>query len=82
MARADRRQLAILAVLLLRGAQTVGELRTRTERMVEFGYLAEIDHELELLTTQAGSGHAVPRQPGQKEGRMPHRPGTGTPPPT
>src|SRR5665213_4401191 len=32
----DDRQLALLAVLLLRGPQTVGELRTRTERMVDF----------------------------------------------
>jgi uncharacterized protein len=77
---ADRRQLAILAVLLLRGPQTVGELRTRTERMVEFGDLAEIDHELELLATQAGGlVTAVPRQSGQKEGRVAHLLGDGDP---
>jgi uncharacterized protein len=77
---ADRRQLAILAVLLLRGPQTVGELRTRTERMVEFEDLAEIDHELELLATQAGGlVTAVPRRPGQKEGRVAHLLGEGDP---
>ena len=45
----DDRQCAILAVLLLRGPQTVGELRTRTERMAHFDGLAEVQHELDLL---------------------------------
>ena len=50
----DRRQLAVLAVLLLRGPQTIGELRSRTERMVEFDDLAGVEHELDLLEHQAG----------------------------
>ena len=45
----DDRQCAVLAVLMLRGAQTVGEVRTRTERMARFDGLAEVEHELELL---------------------------------
>ena len=66
----DDRQCAILAVLLLRGPQTVGELRTRTERMARFDGLAEVQHELDLL-----HGHEEPlaadigRRPGQKEER-------------
>ena len=66
----DGRQCAILAVLLLRGPQTVGELRTRTERMAHFDALAEVQHELDLLhgrdeplATNLG------RRPGQKEER-------------
>jgi uncharacterized protein len=76
----DERQLAILAVLLLRGPQTVGELRTRSERMVAFDDLSEVNHELELLSTQAGGLVApVPRRPGQKEGRYVHLLGAGDP---
>ena len=76
----DDRQLAILAVLLLRGPQTVGELRNRTERMVEFDDLAVVDHELELLAGQAGGLVApVPRRPGQKEGRYAHLLGADDP---
>ena len=45
----ETRQLALLAVLLLRGPQTVGELRTRTERMAPFDSLAEVEAELAAL---------------------------------
>ncbi|MCB1095374.1 MAG: YceH family protein [Verrucomicrobiae bacterium] len=45
----DRAQLAILSVLLLRGPQTVGELRTRTERMHRFDELNEVEEVLESL---------------------------------
>jgi len=77
---ADERQLAILSVLLLRGPQTVGELRARTERMVVFDDLAEVDHELELLAGQAGGlVGPVPRRPGQKEGRYAHLLGADDP---
>jgi hypothetical protein len=66
----DNRQSAILAMLLLRGPQTVGELRTRTERMVEFDRLEDVEHELDLLASReeplAGN---VGRRPGQKEER-------------
>ncbi len=66
----DDRQCAILAVLLLRGPQTVGELRTRTERMAHFDALAEVQHELDLLHGRdeplAGN---LGRRPGQKEER-------------
>jgi uncharacterized protein YceH (UPF0502 family) len=69
----DEPQLAILAVLLLRGPQTIGEIRTRCERMAEFGDLQQVAHELELLEEHAGGLVApVARGPGQKEGRFVH----------
>src|SRR5579863_8877224 len=43
------RPLALLAVLVLRGPQTLAELRTRTERMVDFADLAEVEAELGAL---------------------------------
>jgi hypothetical protein len=66
----DARQLALVAVLLLRGAQTVGELRTRTERMADFGALAEVEHDLDVLTRpDPPLVRRVERRPGQKEER-------------
>ena len=66
----DARQCAVLAVLLLRGPQTVGELRIRTERMAKFDSLEEIDHELDLLRTREEAlAHNLGRRPGQKEER-------------
>jgi uncharacterized protein len=44
-----RRELALLCVLMLRGPQTVGELRGRTERMHEFADMDEVEHVLEAL---------------------------------
>ncbi len=41
--------LSVLTVLMLRGPQTVGELRTRTERMADFGNLKDLEAELERL---------------------------------
>ena len=66
----DPPQLAVLACLLLRGAQTVGELRARTERMVSFEDVGETEHTLELLADREVPLTApVPRRPGQKEAR-------------
>jgi uncharacterized protein YceH (UPF0502 family) len=66
----DAGQSAILAVLLLRGPQTVGELRIRTERMAKFDSLDEIEHQLEFLgSRQEPLAHNVGRRPGQKEER-------------
>ena len=44
-----RREMALLCVLMLRGAQTVGELRGRTERMHDFNDLEEVERVLEAL---------------------------------
>lgn len=66
----DTRQCAVLAVLLLRGPQTVGELRTRTERMTDFDSLAEVEHELRFLSSVAEPlALSLGRRPGQKEER-------------
>jgi uncharacterized protein YceH (UPF0502 family) len=47
-----RRELALLCVLMLRGAQTVGELRGRTERMHDFADMEEVERVLETLAAQ------------------------------
>jgi uncharacterized protein YceH (UPF0502 family) len=66
----DTRQGALLAVLLLRGPQTVGELRARTDRMTIFDSLGEVEHELRFLSTMAEPLAAdLGRRPGQKEER-------------
>jgi len=72
----DSRQLAVLCVLLLRGAQTPGELKGRTERMCSFASLADVEAVLEAL---AGKGHVrrLARRPGQKEDRFEHLLGAG-----
>jgi hypothetical protein len=66
----DDRQLALLAVLLLRGPQTVGELRTRAERMAAFEDLGSVEHDLELMA-DLGDGlvERLERRRGQKEER-------------
>jgi uncharacterized protein YceH (UPF0502 family) len=66
----DERGLSLLAVLLLRGPQTVGELRARTERMADFGSLEDVGAELDRMAD--GSEPLVRqlfRRPGQKEER-------------
>lgn len=66
----DARQLALIGVLLLRGPQTLGELRSRTERMAEFDSTAEVDGDLEGLSRWEDPLVArQPRRPGQKEER-------------
>ncbi len=60
--------LALLAVLLLRGEQTPGELRQRTGRYVEFSGLAEVEVALDGLRTR-GFVEELSRDPGQKENR-------------
>jgi uncharacterized protein YceH (UPF0502 family) len=69
----DRRETAILCVLLLRGAQTPGELRGRTERMYRFEELEDVLATLEKLSQRDPALVAVlPRQPGTKESRYVH----------
>jgi hypothetical protein len=76
----DARGLSVLAVLLLRGPQTVGELRVRTERMADFGSLEDVGAELERM---AGGPDPLVRQlirrPGQKEERWTQLFATETP---
>ncbi|HTT87541.1 MAG TPA: YceH family protein [Acidimicrobiales bacterium] len=67
------RPLALLSVLVLRGAQTPGELRARTERMVQFAGIDEVEAELEALAGRATPlVERRPRLPGQKEDRYVH----------
>ena len=67
-------EVALLCVLLLRGPQTVGELRTRTERLHSFDNLAEAEEALQSLATHQPQPLVVklPRQPGMKESRYTH----------
>jgi uncharacterized protein YceH (UPF0502 family) len=66
----DDGQCAILGMLLLRGPQTVGELRTRTERMARFDGLGGVQHELDLLHARDEPlAVNIGRRPGQKEER-------------
>src|SRR5437764_837432 len=69
----DRRETAILCVLLLRGAQTPGELRGRAERMYRFEELDDVLATIEKLSQRETPLVAVlPRQPGTKESRYMH----------
>jgi uncharacterized protein len=66
-------QIAILCELMLRGPQTVGELRTRTERLHPFLDLTEVDVVLtELMGLEKPLVIRLPRQAGQKEQRFTH----------
>ena len=67
----DGPEISVLTVLMLRGPQTPGELRARTERLHRFDGGNELRETIERLVTRelaAGIG----RQPGQKEGRYVH----------
>jgi uncharacterized protein YceH (UPF0502 family) len=59
---------ALLCVLMLRGAQTPGELKQRAERLHSFADLAEVHGALERLI-ERGLAEVLARQPGQKEER-------------
>jgi hypothetical protein len=64
-----REELGVLAVLLLRGPQTPGELKSRTERMAPLGSLADVDRVLHTLI-ERGYARRLGRRPGQKEDRF------------
>ena len=69
----NRRETAILCVLLLRGPQTPGELRGRTERMHRFDDLSEVQTALQsLMQREPPLAKVLPRQPGTKEARYMH----------
>ncbi len=77
----DRREIAVLCVLLLRGPQTPGELRGRTERMYRFEGLDDVISTLDRLSQREPPLAAVlPRQPGTKESRYMHLFSGGAPP--
>jgi hypothetical protein len=67
------RQSALLAVLLLRGAQTLGELRTRTGRYTDFVDLDDVADELaQLAAAEEPRVEMLARRPGEKESRYRH----------
>lgn len=69
----NRGETAILCVLLLRGPQTPGELRGRTERMHRFEALDEVNSALQrLIQREPPIVRILPRQPGTKEARYMH----------
>lgn len=69
----DAAETAVLCVLMLRGAQTAGEINQRTGRLYEFSGLEEVGETLEKLATRDEPLVAkLERQPGQKEGRFAH----------
>src|ERR1700736_2789190 len=69
----DRRAIAIACVLLLRGPQTPGALRSRTDRMYRFEALDDIVSTLDRLAQrQPPLARVLPRQPGTKESRYMH----------
>jgi uncharacterized protein len=68
-----RGETAVMCVLLLRGAQTPGELRGRTERMHRFEEIDDVLGTLQkLMQREPSLASALPRQPGTKETRYAH----------
>ncbi|MBS1513508.1 MAG: YceH family protein [Bacteroidetes bacterium] len=70
----NERELPLMCVLLLRGAQTSGELRTRTDRMYDFRSLDEVEEALQRLQERETGAlvKTLERMPGQKESRVIH----------
>jgi len=67
-------EVALMCVLLLRGTQTLGELRGNSSRLHEFSSLEEVEQTLNGLISRDPEPLVarLPRQPGQKEGRFAH----------
>ena len=69
----DSARKAIMSLLMLRGEQTAGELRTRSDRTHEFASVGEVEQTLgELAEGPEPLVRLLPRQPGQKEARWIH----------
>ena len=65
------REQAILCILFVRGPQTIGEIRSRTERLYRFSSLDEVQETITNLEDMKLVGK-LPRQPGRKESRYAH----------
>ena len=66
-------EVALMCVLMLRGAQTLGELRGNATRLHDFSGLEEVEQTLNgLISRDEPLVARLPRQPGQKEGRFAH----------
>src|SRR5882724_126234 len=70
----SQQELAVMCVLMLRGAQTLGELKDRGARLYEFSNVEEVDATLNQLAVKEPDPLVtrLPRQPGQKEARFAH----------
>lgn len=69
----SRAEMALICVLLLRGGQTPGELRGRTERLHRFDEISDVLAGLQkLMERQPALVAVLPRQPGTKESRYTH----------
>jgi uncharacterized protein YceH (UPF0502 family) len=69
----SRQAIAVMCVLMLRGPQTVGEIRSRSNRLYDFSSLEEL--EITMNSLMSGESPLIvrlPRQPGQKEVRYAH----------
>ncbi len=69
-------QIALLAVLLLRGPQTPGELKSRVERLYPYGSIEDVEQALDALAA-AELVEQLPRRPGQSQTRWRHLLGGG-----
>jgi hypothetical protein len=68
-----RGEVAVLCILLLRGPQTTGELRSRTERLHNFAALGEVESTLQQLAMREPPlARALPREAGARETRYVH----------
>lgn len=67
-------EVAVITTLLLRGAQTPGELRSRASRMHEFSDMQEVEQTLEGLATREDGPYVqrLAREPGKRESRFMH----------
>jgi len=67
-------EVAVVTTLLLRGAQTPGELRTRTNRLHDFADVAEVEQTLQRLSEREDGPLCVrlAREPGKRESRFMH----------
>ncbi|MBV8980280.1 MAG: YceH family protein [Acidimicrobiia bacterium] len=69
----EREELAVLGVMMLRGPQTLNELKTRTDRAAEFADLDAVAGTLDgLASREEPLVVRIPRQPGQREDRYAH----------
>ena len=70
----SKQEIAILCVLFLRGPQTPGELRTRTQRLCDFDNVAQVESVLNKLCSEEASPKVVKleKEPGKREARYGH----------
>ena len=69
----EREELAVLGVMMLRGPQTLSELKTRTDRAADFADLSHVEHTVDAVAARDEPLVVrIPRQTGQREDRYAH----------